>query len=180
MLLSSSFAVAVVVSTECRWCRLQDLQDLPEVALVLWSCVPRPFLPFLLCLWCIACKYAFIWRFKGVFSGFYGADVYLCGLRSLRGLRGFCARVRLGGFGACCVFAFVFLLLSLCLLSFYALCLSSGALPLLSSACPLACLVCSCVLVGLCFLFPLRTIRKKKGRNFLRPLSFCCGVVISL
>lgn len=113
-----------------------------------------PFVPFLLCLWWVDCKYAPISHFKGVFSGFWGADVYLYGLRSLRGLWGFCVRVRLGGFGACCVFAFVFLLLSLCLLSFYALCLSSGALPLLSSACPLARLVCSCVLVGLCFLFP--------------------------
>ena len=62
----------------------------------------------------------------------------LCCLGGLRGLWGFCTRVELGGLEACSVFAFrflsfasVFLLLSLCLLSFYALCLSSGALPLL-------------------------------------------------
>ena len=30
---------------------------------------------------------------RGVFGGFWGADVYLYGLRSLRGLCGFCARV---------------------------------------------------------------------------------------
>ena len=42
-------------------------------------------------------EYAPISRFKGVFRGFYGAGVYLYGLRSLRGLCGFCARVELGG-----------------------------------------------------------------------------------
>ena len=53
-----------------------------------------------LCLWCVACKYGSISRFKGVFRGFYGVCVGLCGLRALRGLWGFCARVELGGFGA--------------------------------------------------------------------------------
>ena len=45
----------------------------------------------------VAYKYGSIPRFKGVFRGFYGADVYLYGLRFLRGLWGFCARVELGG-----------------------------------------------------------------------------------
>ena len=45
-------------------------------------------------------EYGSISRFKGVFSGVYGADVYLYGLMSLRGLCGFCARVELGGLEA--------------------------------------------------------------------------------
>ena len=40
------------------------------------------------------------------------------GFRVLRGLWGFCARVELGGFGACGVFAFRFLLFSSCPLFF--------------------------------------------------------------
>ena len=52
-----------------------------------------PFVPFLLCLWCIAFEYGFISHFKGVFSAFWGADVCLYRLRSSRGLWGFCARV---------------------------------------------------------------------------------------
>ena len=78
VLLSSSFVVAVVVSTGCRWC---------APAPSLWVCsVPflPSFVPFLLCLWCIAFEYGFISRFKGVFGGFWGADVCLYGLRSLR------------------------------------------------------------------------------------------------
>ena len=72
----------------------------------------------------------------------------------------------------CSVFASVFLLLSLCLLSFYAFCLSSGALALLSSACPLYlfCLfLCACGV--LYFLFPFRHMRKKKGRKVLSLAS---------
>lgn len=67
---------------------------------------------FCFCLWWVACKYAFISHFKGVFSGFWGADVYLYGLGALRGLWGFCVREWLGGFGACGVFALLFVLLS--------------------------------------------------------------------
>ena len=55
--------------------------------LPLFGCVPSlcpSFVPFLLCLWCITLEYGFISRFKGVFRGFYGADVCLYGLRSLR------------------------------------------------------------------------------------------------
>lgn len=47
--------------------------------------------------WCVACKYAPISRFKGVFRGFYMVCVGLFVLRALRGLCGFCARVELGG-----------------------------------------------------------------------------------
>ena len=48
----------------------------------------RPFCPCLCPLSCfacrVACEYGFISRFKGVFSAFWGADVCLYGLRSLR------------------------------------------------------------------------------------------------
>ena len=81
----------------------------------------------------------------------------------------------LGGFGACGVFAPIFSF-------FHLLRISSGALPLLSLAYPLGCLASALGLVlSLCglllFLFPLRYIRKKKGRNSLRPLLSCCGLL---
>ena len=149
--------------------------------LLLFGVFPAFCPAFSLCLWWIACKYGSISHFKGVFRGFLLLDVYLYGLRSLRGLWGFCTRVELGGFRACCVFAPVFLSFPLCLLSFYVLCLSLFVL-WLSCSCYLACLVYLCCPCGfLCFLFPLRTIRKKKGRKvFLRPpLSCCVGLFIS-
>ena len=81
-------------------CRIQDLQDLPEVALVLW-CRALAFLSALsLCACRVACKYGSISRFKGVFSAVYGVCVGLCCLGALRGLWGFCARVELGGLKA--------------------------------------------------------------------------------
>ena len=111
----------------------------------------------LLCAWWIACKYGSISHFKAVFSVVWGACVGLFVLRALRGLCGFCARVGLGGLKACGVFASVFLSFSLCL-PFVSPCLSSG-------------FPCG----SLCFLFPLRTIRKKKGRKGFAPcvLSSC-------
>ena len=60
--------------------------------------------------------------------------------------------------------------------AFHLLRLSSGALSLLSSACPV-CLFCLflCLCGSLCFLFPFRTTRKKKGRTVLvRPLLPYC------
>ena len=60
---------------------------------------------FPLCLPAIPAKYAFIWRFKGVFRGFYMFGVGLCCLGALRGLWGFCTRVQLGGFMTCGEFA---------------------------------------------------------------------------
>ena len=60
----------------CRTCH--------RLALVLWWCVPCLLSSPLLCLWCIALEYGFISRFKGVFRGFYGADVYLYGFGVLR------------------------------------------------------------------------------------------------
>ena len=45
-----------------------------------------------LCVWRVVFEYGSISRFKGVFRGFYGVCVGLCGLRALRGLCGFCTR----------------------------------------------------------------------------------------
>ena len=83
---------AVVVSTGCRWCKLSRAQDLPEVGagpLVVCSLLLSA---LSLCLWCIACKYGSISRFKGVFRGFPLSDVGLYWLGALRGLWGFCTR----------------------------------------------------------------------------------------
>ena len=76
--------VAFIVSTGPEVGRLSMLQDLPEVGsgpLVVCS-MPFARFPAL----CLSCRFqiCLISRFKGVFRGFYGADVYLYGLRSLR------------------------------------------------------------------------------------------------
>ena len=137
----------------------------------------RPFLvALLLYARCVACKYAFICDSKGAFGGFYGADVYLYGLRSLRGLWGFCVRVELGGFGACGVFASVLSFCSCFYLVSCFVCLSSCPLLVLS----LCGLFGAFFRLGLSFPFPFRTMRKKKGRKVfcsLRPLLSCCGLV---
>ena len=92
------------------------------------------------------------------------------GSRSLRGLCGFCARVELGGFMTCCVFAFLFISLQLFFVFFAFSLPIFRALPLLSSSC--SSLVLSlCFLWVLGFLFPLRTIREKKGHKVLLLVS---------
>ena len=130
-----------------------------------------------LCLWCAVFECGSISRFKGVFRGFWAFRVGLCCLGALRGLCGFCTRVELGGFMACCVFAPVFiffcpcfLLLLLCLPPFMlVVLLCSGCLSLSS------CIVFVALWVWLLFPFPFRTTRKKKGRAVLvRPLFVCC------
>lgn len=88
------------VSTGPRIQDLSGIQDLPEVALVLWSCVPSFLSALSLCLWCITFEYGSISRFKGVFRGFYMFGVGLCRFGALRGLCGFCTRVELGGLEA--------------------------------------------------------------------------------
>ena len=65
------------------------LQDLPEVALILWWCVPLLLSALLLFPWCVVCKYGSISRFKGVFRGFPLLDVGLYCSGALRGLCGF-------------------------------------------------------------------------------------------
>ena len=47
------------------------------------------FVLLIACLWCVAHKYAFVSRFKGVFRGFPLLDVGLYCLRASRGLWGF-------------------------------------------------------------------------------------------
>ena len=77
-------ASVVALSLGRWWCPLVAGGAL---LLPLFGCVPSlcpSFIPFLLCLWCIALEYGSISRFKGVFRGLYGADVYLYGSRSLR------------------------------------------------------------------------------------------------
>ena len=105
--------------------------------------------------WCVACKYAPISRFKGVFSAFWGCCVGLCCLGGLLGLCGFCARVELGGYKTCGVFAFVFILL--CPLVQLSPVLLLGFLPCLLSislSCFLGFVAWLLALVGLLFLFP--------------------------
>ena len=125
-----------------------------------WSCVPLLLSAPLLCLWCIGLQIWLIWRFKAVFSAFLLLGVGLCCLGALRGLWGFCARVELGGFEACCVFAPIFPLLCPCLFLclFFAclcFCLFVGFALVVLSSCPLLSLCPCCSLwVCCCFLFP--------------------------
>ena len=156
--------------------------------LPLFGCVPSlcpSFVPFLLCLWCITLEYGFISRFKGVFRGFYGADVCLygfgrfawivwllcaCIVRRLKGLWRVCLYFVLFCPLSCplfcplsCPFAlvFAFLFTSLFLLSLFVL---------LSSACPLS------LFVGCCFFFPYGICAKRKGAPCWCVLS--CPVVV--
>ena len=90
-------------------------------------------------------------------------------------------RERLGGFMSCGVFAPIFSF-------FHLLRLSSGALPLLSLACPLGCLASDhglvlSLFVGCCFFFPYGISAKRKGAKCFCVLS-CpvvgCGLVMGL
>ena len=123
----------------------------------------------------VACKYALIWRFKGVFRGFWGADVYLYGLMSLRGLCGFCVREWLGGFGACCVFALVFFFFALAFHSFVLLlssCFASCPFVLRCSGCLLLVLFSALSLCVFVISFSLSVYtQKRKGAPFWCVLS---------
>ena len=170
------------------WCplgRLRGFRTCRRLALVLWWRVPSLLSAFLLCLWCVACKYGSISRFKGVFRGFWGVDVYLYGLRALRGLQGFCVREWLGGFVACGVFTLLFVLLSFCL-SFSSLvllsllsCFCALALPFVSLSRSLLLLsfLSGFVLVLLVLLFPFRTNRQKEGAQRVVPCVLASWVV---
>ena len=91
-----------------------------------------------------------------------------CGVRRFRGLWRVCLY-----FVLFCPILSSFVLLLLCLPFFLPLCscfyLFScfPRLVLLSSACPLACLVCSCVLVGFVFSFSLSDYTQKERAQFL-------------
>lgn len=168
---------------------LSRIQDLPEVGsgpLVVCSVPLSLLLPaFSLCVWYVSPEYAPISRFKGVFRGFYGVRVGLYGFGALRGLCGFCARVELGGLEACGVFAFLFILLHLCLPSFmFVVLLCSGCLSLSS------CIVFVALWVWLLFLFPFRTTRQKEralrvgasslGVSWVFRILYSCRKTLSL
>ena len=143
-------------------------------ARVLWWCAPRLLSALLHCACRVACKYGSISRFKGVFSGFWGADVCLYGFGALLGLCGFCARVELGGYMTCGVFC----------LSFSSFLLLSSLFLLSSCSCPASLLgfcswSCPFSLCGsLLFPFPLRMYGQKKGRAVLvRPRFVGCGLL---
>ena len=167
------FLVAFIVSTCGRWSGFRGCS--------LLSCRVPCRLPALsLCLWWVALEYAFVSRFKGVFRGFWGADVYLYGLRALRGLWGFCVREWLGGLKACGGFACKissFLPLLFC----FRPALLLGFLPCLLS-CSLSCFLgfvaWLLVLVGLLAFFPFRTasgIKRKGAKCF--PCVLSCRVM---
>ncbi len=127
---------------------------------------------FLLCACRVACKYAFISRFKGVFSVVWGADVYLYGLRSLRGLCGFCTRVELGGYKTCGVFAPIYPFICLYLpffLSLYLLLVLLSFVGLVAFRFPLFVLLFS--LWVFVFSFSLADYTQKERAHSLRPLS---------
>ena len=79
-----SCAPLVVVFHGVHWCRcagfLSVLYWLVSSGGALYAFCPL----YCIALCRVACKYGSISRFKGVFSGFWGADVCLYGLRSLR------------------------------------------------------------------------------------------------
>ena len=69
------------------WCPLVQecrLFECSVLARVLWWCAPCLLSACLLCACRVACEYGSNSRFKGVFRGFWGADVCLCGFGVLR------------------------------------------------------------------------------------------------
>ena len=99
----------------------------------------------------------------------------LCCFGALRGLCGFCTRVELGGFRACCVFAFLFSPF----VSVFALLLCTLPALLWLSSCLVLFVFVSLWLLSL-FPFPLRTTRKKKGRKGFALCVLSCLVVLCL
>ena len=174
-------------------CRLFECSVL---ARVLWWCAPRLLSVLLHCACRVACEYGSISRFKGVLRGFYGADVCLYGFGVFRGLCGFCARVELGGYMTCGVFASILssfvlflvlyfvlylVLLLLCLPFFLPLCscfyLFSCFPRLVLLAAWLLILVLSSLSLWVVVSFSLADVcAKRKGAKCcsLRPLLSCC------
>ena len=178
-----------------HWCRragFRGSQDLPELALVLWSCVPCFLSSLRLCLWHIMLEYGSISRFKGVFSAVWCCCVGLLGFGGLRGLCGFCARVELGGLKAHGVFASIYSFICLRFSSFilvFALLLCSlhifwgFVFVVLGLSSCLPCLfLCGCgfLWVCCCFLFfPFGLYAKKKGRKvFASSLALLWVVLV--
>ena len=152
--------------------RASGLQDLPALALVLWSCVPCLLPAFPPCFGALLANMALFRILRGFLESFMGFRVGLYCWRALRGLCGFCVREWLVGLKARCVFASVFILLCSC---FY---LVSSFLGL--SSCPLLVLsLCGLLLgffLGCCFFFPYGLYAKKKGRKVLLLASSLRGL----
>ena len=145
------------------------------MARVLWWCAPCLLSALLLCACRVACKYGSISRFKGVFRGFWGVGVYLYRFGVLRGLCGFCARVELGGYMTCGVFASILSSFVLFLVLFLVLLHLLSLLVLLSSACPLSLPSLSLWVVVVSFsLADVCAKRKDAKCCSLRPLLSCC------
>lgn len=140
-----AFCLPFIVPTWCRWCRVQGL---PVSCGVCPDPFSLPFVPLSLLLSCNSPQICPISHFKGVLAGFPLLDVCLYCSGALRGLRGFCVREWLGGFGACGVFAPYF---SSSLPSFYPFFIFFVLLLSLCSCCPL--LVLLPALFVLVFLF---------------------------
>ena len=150
------------------------------LAFVPWSCVPSFLSALLLCAWCVVFEYGLISRFKGVFSGVLGVSCGFVLLACFAWLVGLCTRVELGGFRACCVFAF---LLSFCLCPFAFRFIS---LLLLLSFCPcvsVSALLClfSCLVFPFlfCFVvsFSLSDYTQKERAQRVVPCVLACLVV---
>ena len=128
-----------------HWCRLSRVQDLPEVALVLWSCVPSfcPLSCFVLgALPANMALFRVLRAFLGGFMGFVWVCVvlvlcvvcvalYACGVRRIKGLWRVCS----------CFSSFAYLLLPFVFFSCPLVLLSSCSLSCFLVL--LSCLVCS-------------------------------------
>ena len=162
-----------IVPTGPEVCRRSRLQDLPEVALVLWCRAPFLLPALSLCACRVACRYASIWRFGGVFSAVWGFRVGLCRFGALRG---FCARVELGGLEACCVFASVSILLCLYFIRF------SSSSPIFRGFAFVVLGLSSCIVfvalwVCCCFFFPFGLYAQKERAQRFVPCVLACPVV---
>ena len=171
---------------------------LPAFCCVHWVQVVQAFGGCVLLSWCVPslspylrpfAAFAFLqylrnmplFAFLGGFRGFWGCCVGLCWLGALRG---FCVREWLGGFGACCVCALLFVLLSFRFLLFSSCPLFFSfrpafvLLPCLASALGLwVCLCCGC---WLSFPFGRLQIQKERAQFRASSLVLLCVVVMRL
>ena len=109
----------------------------------------------------LGCGCIFIWAWR--FAWLVGL-LCACGVRRLYDLWRVCPHFSLFSSSLHIFWGFAFVVLGL----------SSWLLGFCSWSCPLS-------LCGLLFLFPFRTMRKKKGRSVLvRPLLSCCVLIIFL
>lgn len=169
-----SCAPLVVVSTGGICAGFRTCQTRYRLALVFWWCAPRLLPACLHCACRVACKYGSISRFKEVFRGFYGTDVFVwvevfalivgllcaCGVRRLYDLRRVCL-----SFCPLCSCFYLFSCFPRLVL------LAAWLLILVLSSLSLWVVVVSFSLTDVC--------AKRKGAKCcsLRPLSVFCSVV---